>query len=103
MNNGDVVYFDGSLSADPENDNLTYVWNFGDGSTLSGVNVNHTYAKPGTYTARLTVTDTGNLSHTDDAIITVLGTTPSPPPSGVVVVATFLAWAPSICPRGLAT
>jgi serine protease len=34
-----------------------YLWDFGDGHTGSGINIIHTYAEPGTYTAILTVTD----------------------------------------------
>lgn len=44
--------------SDPEAVFQTYRWNFGDGqvSTLSPVQVFHTYANPGTYLATLTVT-----------------------------------------------
>lgn len=35
----------------------TYLWNFGDGSTSTATNPNHTYITPGTYYTTLTVTD----------------------------------------------
>ncbi|MCS6928081.1 MAG: PKD domain-containing protein [Saprospiraceae bacterium] len=34
---------------------LSYVWNFGDGTTSNEANPTHTYASPGTYTVSLTV------------------------------------------------
>ncbi len=54
---GQVITFDGSASADPNGDALTYSWDFGDGSTGSGVNPTHSYAATGTYTVTLTVND----------------------------------------------
>lgn len=44
------------LASDPENDPMTYTWDFGDGQTGSGANVSHVYTVGGSYTARLAVT-----------------------------------------------
>lgn len=57
---GQAVAFDGSASADPNGDPLTYSWTFGDGSIGTGVNPMHTYAASGNYTVTLVVND-GNL------------------------------------------
>ena len=54
---GTVVTFDGSASTDGNGLSLTYVWNFGDGSTGSGATPSHTYAAAGTFTVTLTVSD----------------------------------------------
>ncbi len=52
-----VIYFDGSDSTDLEGAIVSYAWDFGDGETGSGLNVEHTYWVSGKYTAVLTVTD----------------------------------------------
>lgn len=51
------VAFDASRSIDPDGDRLSYLWEFGDGSTASGRAVVHAYEGPGTYRARLRVSD----------------------------------------------
>jgi PKD repeat protein len=65
-----VVTFNGSKSADVNGDALTYTWDFGDGTTGTGVNVNHTYMTEGSYHVVLTVSD-GELSATSRTIIFV--------------------------------
>jgi PKD repeat protein len=56
-----TVYFDGTGSADPDaGDTLTYVWDFGDGTTATETTtatVSHVYADVGTFTATLQVRD----------------------------------------------
>ncbi|MDO8599233.1 MAG: lamin tail domain-containing protein [bacterium] len=56
-----VVAFDGSDSADPDREALTFLWNFGDSRTEADIATDavgrYVYDEPGTYTAVLTVTD----------------------------------------------
>lgn len=51
------VAFYASGSKDPDGDELSYKWDFGDGTGGSGRRVSHTYEKGGVYAARLTVND----------------------------------------------
>ena len=54
---GQMITFDGSGSADPNGDVLAYSWDFGDGSTGSGVSPTHAYTTAANYTVTLTVSD----------------------------------------------
>lgn len=61
--------FDGSASSDPDGDNLSFAWDFGDGATADGAIVNHTFNATGasgnvSFNVTLTVTDRGGLSDT---------------------------------------
>jgi PKD repeat protein len=62
---GSPVFFDASGSSDPNAATISsYQWDFGDGSTGTGLTPGHTYASPGTYTVSLTVTDSIGFSST---------------------------------------
>ncbi len=54
---GVPVVFDGSASADPDGDALTYAWQFGDGTAGAGPAVQHAYAATGSYDVTLSVSD----------------------------------------------
>ena len=77
-----AVSFDGSSSSDVDGTLVTYVWNFGDSATASGATTSHTYSTPGTYAARLTVTDNEGASNFTTTTIQVNsnpGTLPAAP------------------------
>ncbi|HXI32565.1 MAG TPA: PKD domain-containing protein, partial [Gemmatimonadales bacterium] len=59
---GTAITFDGSGSSAAGGGILTYAWNFGDGTTASGVSPTHTYVDNGTYAVTLTVTDGSGLT-----------------------------------------
>lgn len=63
-----VVNFDAAISSDPDDDPLTYSWDFGDGNLGTGVSITHTYVTPGFYTATLTVSDGQASSETSIGI-----------------------------------
>ncbi len=51
------VLLSATRSTDPDGDPLAFAWDFGDGSSASGPSPSHTYRVPGTYAARLLVSD----------------------------------------------
>ncbi len=91
VNAGEIVEFNASGSSDPDGPddeaNFAYTWNFGDGSSLQGMVVQHTYANTGTYDVNLTVIDTGSATNnTDYDNLTI--TVNTPPVAEI--------WAPSV-------
>jgi len=58
--------FDATSSEDPVGNGLVYRWDFGDNATSSNFLVTHAYDAPGSYNARLTVTDGNFESDTVD-------------------------------------
>lgn len=58
-----LVSFDASGSIDPEGGGLIYEWDFGDGTTDSGIAVEHNFVVAGNYDVILRVVDTGNRFH----------------------------------------
>ena len=60
---GGTVTLDATSSSDIDGTIVSYLWDFGDGSTGSGATASHSYANGGTYTVRLTVTDNQGATH----------------------------------------
>jgi PKD repeat protein len=59
-----TAFFDGGASSDSDEDGSvsSFNWNFGDGTTGTGINPQHTYATGDTYNVTLTVTDNGGVT-----------------------------------------
>ena len=57
------VSVDGSGSSDSDGSVVSWVWDFGDGSSGSGVQASHEYASAGTYAVTLTVSDDKGATH----------------------------------------
>jgi len=51
----------------------TYTWDFGDGTTANSANVTHTYTQGGTFTAKITVTDSNGNKASQEIKIYVSG------------------------------
>jgi PKD repeat protein len=76
---GLTVHVDGSASIDPNNDSLSYLIDYGDGSSIRYGNAWHTYAKAGTYSIRLSVSDS-KLTSDKVEIVTVSSADTNRPP-----------------------
>lgn len=59
-----AVNLNASASSDPDGDALTYSWNFGDGTTGSGVTTQKTYTTAGKFRITLTVRDSKGATST---------------------------------------
>ena len=75
---GSVLTWNASASSDPENDALTYAWDFGDGSTAGNViTVTHAYTDNADYTLTLTVTDAYDALDTTTQTVTISNVAPT--------------------------
>ncbi len=73
---GDAVLFDAAASVAPTGSVSSYEWNFGDGTTATGVNASHVYTEPGYYVVTLTVTDSRGAVCTERCAVFVQEGTP---------------------------
>jgi PKD repeat protein/glucose/arabinose dehydrogenase len=75
-----TVQFTGANSFDPEDQPISFAWEFGDGSTSTEANPSHTFeadgSAPQSFTVRLTVTDTAGNSHKVEELISLNNTPP---------------------------
>ena len=88
-----TVDFDGSGSSDPEGGPLTYSWDLnGDGTfgDSTAVKPTYTYTDPGTYGARLRVTDAQNQSATSAPVTITANNTP--PTAAILTPAAGTTW-----------
>ena len=54
--------FDATKSSDPDNQKLSYLWNFGDGQTSDQPVVQHCFDKAGDYNVTLSVKDSSGMT-----------------------------------------
>lgn len=69
-----ILQFDSYPSYDPEGP-ITYLWDFGDGSTSTEAKPSHAYSTNKTYTVTLTVTDQEGLSSQDSLEVNIANDT----------------------------
>ncbi len=79
---GRALSFSGATSVDPDGTITSYAWNFGDGTTGTGVAPPaHTYLANGNYTVQLAVTDSGGATSYTSKLINVVKPAVDLPPT----------------------
>lgn len=69
---GEEIFFDASNSTDPEEDNLSFVWNFGDKTEAIGATSTHQYARAGQFKITLTANDYHANEVKEKAVMTII-------------------------------
>ncbi len=90
---GDTEVTFSAMATDPDNDQITYVWYFGDGNTAAGtvdtsgvVTATHVYQTEGTFNAFLEVTDGTETTFSDDVPLQVGVASQVPVTDGLVLL-----------------
>jgi DNA/RNA endonuclease G (NUC1) len=76
LDEGASVTFNAVSSVDPNGSIVTYLWDFGDGTTGSGVSAAHTFAQDGTFVVSLAVSDNDGLIDTANFTVQVANVAP---------------------------
>jgi glucose/arabinose dehydrogenase len=88
------VGFNANISSDPENSPLTYFWNFGDGSTASGVAPSHQFvssgSSPQSFIVTLTAIDNQGASSQTTSVISLNNTPPMVVSTSLDNIETFI-------------
>jgi PKD repeat protein len=68
---GDPINFINNGTSDENGDTLSFLWDFGDGTTSTDATTQHLFPATGPYTVKLTVTDTRGGITTDQWFVTI--------------------------------
>lgn len=79
--------FSAEDSTDPDGDNLTYQWSFGDGNSATGEIVSHAYTKAGRYRVKLTIDDSRGGKDTGERTVTLESAPAEPQVLGISTTA----------------
>jgi len=68
------MFFNASNSYDPDEDDriVSYLWDFGDGTSGSGITVEHIYSKAGNFSVTLTVIDSHDEQTTTTKVVNIV-------------------------------
>jgi PKD repeat protein len=96
-----ISYTAGVTGASPP---YTYSWDFGDSATSNTASPSHSYGDDGSYTVRVTVTDSSNLQGTASARVSVNNVNPIVTAGGPYVASaqTIITFVPSVTDPGSA-
>ncbi len=78
---GELLTYSGSRSYDEDTPIVTYVWDFGDGGTATGVTATHAFTASGEYTVTLVVSDGSATSSASTTVGIAAGEEDSSPPA----------------------
>jgi len=70
-----TIVFNASGSYDTDGTIASYQWDFGDGTTGSGVNPEHVYENPGTYNVTLVITDNNGNNYSKTMTVNIVSET----------------------------
>jgi PKD repeat protein len=76
----EAVSFDGSRSFDSDGNIVSYSWDFGDGKSATGAQVDHKYDRSGVFTVKLTISDNDGAIVEKTSVITITNDVVNSPP-----------------------